>query len=81
MEAAEELRLVRAERDALKRDRDHYKGAVTLCHDLASRFLERLGKSGHPDAAKNPVSALGQVAVDLQQALNLVTKKEVAHVD
>lgn len=38
---------------------------------LARRYLARLGKSGHPDAERDPVGALGQVAVDLQQALNL----------
>jgi hypothetical protein len=38
---------------------------------LARRYLERLGKMGHPDAGRDPVGALGQVAVDLQQALTL----------
>lgn len=38
----------------------------------ARRWLEQLGKLNHPHAATDPVGALGQVAVDLQQCLNLI---------
>lgn len=37
----------------------------------ARRYLRTLGKENHPDAKRDPVSALGQVAVDLQTALTL----------
>jgi len=38
----------------------------------ARRYLARLEKLEHPAAAGDPVGALGQVAVDLCQALSLV---------
>ena len=36
--------------------------------ELARRYLAQLGKADHPCAARDPVGALGQVAVDLAQA-------------
>ncbi len=42
---------------------------------IAVSYLGRLGKVDHPDTDRRPVHALGQVAVDLQQTLNLSPKR------
>lgn len=41
------------------------------CNELARHYLDVLGKLTHPDASPDPVSALGQVAVDLAQIVRL----------
>ena len=45
---------------------------LQMAEATALQYLRRLGKTNHPSAAEDPVSALGQVAVDKAQVEELL---------